>query len=263
MATATPTKKPAAKKAATGTAVAVKKTGAVVDVKAMQEALRQQAADMNSRVAPASGIGIQVGQDKKFKFPDGTKGEEFTAVILDFVNTNNFYEGAFDKDNIQPPACFAIGVETNNKLVPSDNSPNKQAPACAECPMNEFGSAGKGKACKNGAKLAVLPPDADENTPIWTINVSPTALKAWGSYVRSVSASMQMPPIAVVTTFSFDDAVDYPSLRFGDPVPNENLAVHYARREEATKILIAEPDVSSYEAAQAKTKKPQRGGARR
>lgn len=248
------TKAPAAKK--TSTAVAVKKPtgGAIVSI---QEALKKQAQELNEKVAPASGITIGVTQAKEFRLPDGQKVDELQVVIVDFTSANYFYEGEYDKDNIQPPACFAIGTNPLN-LVPSDNSPAKQNDTCKGCPMNEFGSAGKGKACKNTRVLAVLPPDATEDTPIWLLKVSPTAIKGFDSYVRSVASTFQMPPISVVTTVSFDPNSDYASLRFGDPQPNENLAAHFNRQDEARKLLAEEPDVSQYGAQQAKpAKRPQ------
>jgi hypothetical protein len=239
-----------------GTAVAVKKPsgGAVVSI---QDQLRAQADAMKDRTAPPSGNGIRVTQDKQFVLPDGQKTDELKVVIVDFVARNEFYEGAFDKDNISPPACFAIGIAPN-KLEPSDNSPQKQAETCAECPMNAFGSAGKGKACKNGRMLAVLPADADADTPIWTLKVSPTALKNFDGYVQSVARTFQAPPVSVVTTVTFDENVTYASLRFSDAEPNENLAVHFARQEEAKAILNTEPDVSQYEAPKP-VKAPARG----
>lgn len=249
----TATKKPAAKKAAgantaadTSTAVAVRKSsaGAVVSIK---DALRAQAEKLAERTAPASGIAIQVSQSKEFKLPDGTKARELDLVVVDFISANLFYEGTYDPNNITPPACFAIG-DNPRELVPSDNSPVRQNDTCKGCPMNEFGSAGNGKACKNTRVLAVLPPDADEDTPMWLLKVSPTALKAWDGFVMSVQRTFQMPPIAVVTKVSFDENLDYPSLRFSVAEPNEALEVHYARQEEARQLLVQEPDVSTYEA---------------
>ena len=75
------------------------------------------------------------------------------------------------------------------------------------------------------------------------------------------SVVFQMPPVSVVTTVSFDEGSDYPSLRFGDPQPNENLAVHFGRQEEARKLLETEPDVSQYGAQQA-AKAPKRPAAK-
>lgn len=245
-----------AKKTSTSTAVAKRPGGAVVSI---QDQLKKMVATQAERLPSASGITIGVGQDKMFKFPDGTRSDTFSGVVVDYVATNFYYEDAYDKDNIKPPACFAIGTLSNDKLVPSDNSPTQQAASCAACPMNVFGSAGKGKACKNGYTLAVLPPDATADTPIWLLKVSPTALKAWGAYVRSVSAVFETLPVGVVTAFSFDENSDYASIRFGDPAPNENLEACFGRMSEAKKLLETEPDVSAYETEpKAKAKAPAR-----
>ena len=253
--------KPAAKTASlrksTGTAsteVAVKKPSQA-NIVSIQEALRAQVAGLAGRITPATGNAIRLGQDKKLNLPDGTKTDgPLELVVVDFVSTHNFYAGRFDKDNIVPPDCFAIGTDPKN-MVPSPNSPNPQAKDCQSCAMNQFGSDGKGKACKNGRKLAVLPPDADENTDIWTMNVSPTALKNFDGFVASVARTFGMPPVAVVATVGLSEAVEYPQLQFTDPKSNENVAVHYARQAEARDLLMVEPDVSGYEKPTAKPTK--------
>jgi len=226
----------------TSTAVAVKKTN-VVSLAAMQEKLRADVAALAGRTAPPSGDMIRF-DGKMFVLPDGNKVPgPLDLVLVDFLSYYNFYEGAYDKDNIVPPTCFALGLEPTS-LVPSDNSPEKQASACSSCPMNQFGSAGKGKACTNNRLIAVLPPDADVDTPIWIMKVSPTALKAFDGYVTQVARQFNLPPIGVVTEVSFDENVAYPSLRFGNPRPNANLADHFPRKEEAMTRLMTEPDVS-------------------
>lgn len=273
-ATKTPTK-PAAKTAAkpaaksTSTAVAVKKsTGGLVSV---QDMMAAQLAALQGKTAPAGGNSIRVTQDKKFVMPDGSStSDPINAVILDFTSYNTFYEDKFDKNNIVPPTCFAIG-DIPLKLVPSDNSPVKQADTCAECPMNVFGSDGDGKACKNSRLLAVqlAVPDPDnggrltvfEDTPIWTIKVSPTAIKGYDGYVKTVARVFQAPPVGVLTQISFDENRTYASLTFGEPQPNEDLEVCVPRIVEAKEMLIAEPDVSGYgqqKAAPAKKSSPVR-----
>ena len=127
--------------------------------------------------------------------------------------------------------------------------------------MNQFGSSptGGGKACKNTRLLAVLPPDADDETEIWTLKVSPTALKNFDGFVASVNRAFQLPPVGVVVTVGFSDAKDYPSLEFTNPQPNDNVAVHLGRQEEAREMLMREPDVSAYGAEKpAKAKTPTR-----
>jgi hypothetical protein len=114
--------------------------------------------------------------------------------------------------------------------------------------MNQFGSDGDGKACKNSRLMAVLPPDADEETPLWLLQTSPTANKGFDGYVTSVARVFQTSPIGVVTTVSFDDSVTYAKLLFSDPKPNDNIASHFGRQDEAKEMLAKEPDVSKYEA---------------
>lgn len=237
--------KAAAKPAAKSTALAVKKAtgGQLVDIKAQMAA---ELADLADRTAPAGGDKIQL-KNKQFCLPDGAKVDELQVVIVDFIATNNFYEGVYDPKNIVPPTCFAIG-QIPTALVPSDNAPVKQSDACGTCPMNQFGSSGDGKACKNMRRLAVLPPDADADTPLLILDVSPTGLKSFDGYVRSAASKFHMLPIGLVTTVTFDPGVDYPSLRFGEPQPNENMEAHWGRRGEALERLSQEPDVSGYEA---------------
>lgn len=253
MATKAPPK-PAAKTA--GTAVAKRASGSVVSI---QEALKKQAAAMSDRIGSVSGININL-KGKKFTLPDGRKtSDPLELVIVDFVSVNSFYDTDYDEKNPTPPACFAIG-DVPLQLVPSKNSPVGQSSACKGCPMNEFGSKGEGKACANTRLLAVLPPDAAEDTPIWLLKVSPTGLKNFDGFVRSVSSTYQMPPVSVIATVSFNEDKAYPQLEFSNAVPNENLAMHYARQDEARKLLLAEPDVSSYVGPA--PKKQARGGRR-
>lgn len=235
------TKKPTAT-----TAVAVKKAAAGANIVSIQAALKAQAEQMVDRTAPAGGNAIRVTQDKQFLLPDGSKTPgPLQLVIVDFTAKHAFYEGSYDAKNIVPPACFAIGTNPL-KMVPSKNSPLSQAVDCQVCPNNVFGSDGDGKACKNSRVLAVLPPDATADTPMWTLATSSTAIKGFDGFVTSVARVFQTPPIGVVATVSFDPNVTYAKLVFSDPQPNVNLAEHFARQDEAKAMLTVEPDVSKF-----------------
>ena len=255
--------KGAAKPKATGTAVAVKKTGgAVVDI---QAAMRAELAGLSERTAPAGGDKIQL-KGKVFTLPDGSKHDSLDVVIVDFMAVNNYYEGSFDPKSIVPPTCFAIG-QIPTSLVPSKNAPVRQSDSCGGCPMNQYESAttGSGKACKNQRRLALLPPDADADTPLWIMDIPPTSLKSFDGYIRSTSSKFGVLPVGLITTITFDDTVDYPSPRFGNPTLNENIEQHWPRRSEAMERLSAEPDVSGYvePAKPGARKAPARPAARR
>jgi hypothetical protein len=241
------TKAPAKSKAL---AVTGKASSNIVSIK---DALARELASLAGKTAPPGGDMIRM-KGKEFILPDGTKTPgPLDLVIVDFVSSNKFYEGAYDPNNITPPACFAIG-DSPTTLVPSVNSPLKQSDSCATCPMNQFGSSGKGKACSNARLLAVLPPDADADTPIWLLSVSPTALKGFDGYVNSVARQFQLPPVGVITSVGLNPNEAYPQLTFSDPQPNTQVAEHFARKEEARTRLMTEPDVSAFEVPQPKAK---------
>lgn len=254
---ATKTTKSAPLKAAgpATTSVAVRKATNIVSI---QEALKNQVAGLANRVAPPTGNRIRATQDKKFILPDGTTtAGPLELVIVDFATVHNFYDTPFNKDDVSPPACFAVGSDPK-QMFPSANVPNKQADNCQICPMNQFGSNGNSKACGNGRLLAVLPPDADADTPMWLIQASATAIKGFDGYVSSVARAFQSMPISVVTTVSFDDSVTYAKMVFSDPKPNANIGEHFARQGEARELLYAERDVSGYTPVKPVGRKPTR-----
>jgi hypothetical protein len=234
----------------TSTAVAVKKpaSGGLVSI---QDQLKAMAAANAGRVAPPSGINIKVTQDKKFMLPNGQKVDgPLDLVIVDFTSRNEFYEGSYDPNNIASPLCFAINPEPK-AMVPSANAPEPQCDTCTGCPQNQFGSAGKGKACKNMRVLAVLPPDADADTPMWLLKVSPTAIKGFDGLISTLGR-MQAPPVQMVVEVDFNPSETFASLTFSNPRPNEAVAEHFARMDEARDLLAAEPEIRAAAPAAAK-----------
>lgn len=211
------------------------------------EILAKRAAELQNKISKPSGDSIKVTQSKMFKFPDGTQSPgPFEAIIVDFVSLNQYYEGSFQRDEVVPPTCFALG-ENVSELRPDPDAAHPQAESCSVCPHNQFGTGpgGRGKACKNQRLMAVLPAKFDDTTPMWLLKVSPTAIKSFDGYVSSIAANFNAPPIKVVTTIGFDPKVDYPSLRFGNPQPNPDVARAVSRMEEARKRLLTAPDYAA------------------
>ena len=222
---------------------------ALVDVKAE---MAKELATLSSRIQAPTGNKIKLTKKKTFKLPDGTEHPgPMSVVILDFVGANIFHDRPYKEGEYSAPACFAVGLELNDKLIPSAKSPDKQSESCAKCPNNEFGSKGDGKACKNLRKLAVIAGSGADalkgDSEMWLLEVSPTAGKAWDAYVSMVRTQFNVPPIGVITDVFFDPTSEYQSLRFGNPQPNPNLDLHFSRRGQAREMLTAEPDVSKYE----------------
>jgi hypothetical protein len=217
---------------------------------------QQEALDkLRARLLAPTGDKIKIS-NKQFKLPSGDTLDFLDVIVVDFVFYNTYYEGAYDKDNMVPPNCFSINVEQKT-MVPSANSPDKQDDACAGCWANEFGSSGKGKACQNRCLIAVLPRDAGEDTPFAILDISPTAVKGFSSYMTGVVRGGKMPyevatHVECNPTFKHDVAV------FSDPQLIEDdgfIGMVESRLGEAAERLQQEPDVSAFKAANDAPKK--------
>ena len=199
------------------------------------EQLAAEAQAMINKAGSLAGDVIRV-KNKKFVLPDGREAETFAAVIVDFINVNEFYEGRFDPKKPAPPVCAAKGTDPKN-MVPFEDSPKLQADGCNDCPNNQFGSEGKGKACKNGIWLAVVPADDLTAQPL-IVKLAPTATTPFRRYL-TLLASTGRPHFAVITNFSLDNSVDYAKIMCDAPVPLplEDVSAVMGRRADAMKRL--------------------------
>lgn len=242
----------------TSTAVAKAKVNLPVDINAQMAA---EVAAIQSRISAPSGDRITATQQKTFKLPNGQEVDTIEAIVVDFSAANMYYAAAYDRNNITPPDCFALGLEPA-VLTPSDSAPDKQAESCAGCWANQFGSSGKGKACTNTRLLALLPTDADAETPMMVLKVSPTGLRAFDGHVSSVVRSYSMPVRGVVTEISFSPDQEYATMRFRaiGPAPKDLVLLAQSRKDEAQARLLTEPDVSAAAVVAApKSRKPAAG----
>jgi len=140
---------------------------------------------------------------------------EMAVVVVDGILENCFYPGAFDPDNPSGPECYAFGRDEKT-MAPHKEVVGPVASACVGCPNNEFGSSekGRGKACKNRRRLALLsagvfsrdgtfePIPAEDLVAgdVAYFNVPPTSIRRYDGYVRSIAAApMKRPPFAVYT----------------------------------------------------------------
>ncbi len=151
------------------------------------------------------------------------------AVVLAHCLENAYYEDSYDEDNPMPPVCFAYGVakpgmtaeELENladTMVPHEKSTKPQADSCSVCEWNKFGSAekGKGKACGNKRRLAVIAGD-DESIKdgtsiaaqkVYFAKTSVTSSKNWDGYVKTAAKTLRRPPLGLVTIISAEKTND-------------------------------------------------------
>ena len=96
-----------------------------------------------------------IHQAQMFAFGE-EKSPSFQAIIIHQTPTNAYWEQDFSTSgggNV--PDCFAMDA-MNPQVIGEDKK--TQAPNCAACKQNVFGSSGRGKACKNMWRLHLILP---------------------------------------------------------------------------------------------------------
>lgn len=145
---------------------------------------RQVLTRPDDKTAPASSIAVIIANSSPGK--------------VKTYYAHGFTENAED----HKPTCFS-----NNGVKPDASVQNPQCESCALCKHNAFGTArneaggfGKGKACSDSVRLAVITGSDQE---VFLLRVPPASLRALGQYTKAL-AMRGIPYNAVVTKVSFD-----------------------------------------------------------
>lgn len=173
-----------------------------------QLAAEAQAAAANER-PPISSITLKSGIMKYMG--EKVPGNNLDVVIVADTEEHLLYTTAYDADNISPPTCFAQGM-SGEDLVPHETVPDKPAATCDECHFFAWGSdpkGGRGKACKEVRKLAIIPASALSNpstiadAEIAVLRIPVTSVKHLAKYIISCAAKGR-PLWSMVTNISVE-----------------------------------------------------------
>jgi hypothetical protein len=175
------------------------------------------------------------------------KDNKVQVIIIDHVYENTHYDGDYDPDNPSPPSCYAFGREESD-LKPHEKASEPVHEQCDGCPNNVFGSAekGKGKACKNTRRLALISADGLSPTSVADgelvfMKLPVTSTKGWAYYVKGLSATLRRPPFAVVTEISVvPDAKSQFKVTFNavGNVPDNVVGAVMKRREKVQEEIM-------------------------
>lgn len=221
----------------------------------------EQSAKMEANTGGGKFFGLKAGQ---LTF-DGEPviGNKMAVIILDSVLENVYYEGSYDSDTPQAPTCYAFGRD-ESELTPHQKVWDKgdqqcgASKLCQGCQWNEFGTAekGKGKACRNTRRLAMIPAGTFDKkgeltlieeedhfltTQIAFMKLPVTSVKGYGLYVKQCAAVLKRPLFAMLTEVS---VVPDPKSQFKvlfealGPAPAELIGTLIKRHEEAKDIII-------------------------
>ena len=92
-------------------------------------------------------------------------GGEAEVFVLAQQAERAYYAGEYDSSKPQVPACYSFDLE-----APHPEAIDPQHATCLGCPQNEWGTAarGKGKACRESSRVAVVPATAPiETSPMY------------------------------------------------------------------------------------------------
>lgn len=197
------------------------------------------------------------------------KDNKMQVIIVDHVYENAFYEGDYDADNPSPPSCYAFG-RTEEELKPHEKASDPVHDQCTGCPNNAFGSAekGKGKACKNIRRLALISADGLSKESIKDgervyLKVPVTSAKGWAFFVKGLASTMKRPPFAVIAEIA---AVPDPKSQFRltfqhvENVPDALMGAVMARREKEMSEIMFPYAAPAEDAKPAKGKGGKKGG---
>jgi hypothetical protein len=200
-------------------------------------------------------------------------GNQMAVVILDGIHENIYYGSRYDPDNRAPPKCFAFGREADgtfvaevdlqpHDIVDTEDDFERQSTDCADCPQNQWGSAetGRGKACGNRRRLAVIPAgsyikqgkgggfelelfddeDLFSKADLAFMKLPVMSVKNYSRFVHSVKEEFRRPPHGVFARMYLEpDAKSQFVVQFEviETVPSELLPVIMRRHEEAKKSI--------------------------
>jgi hypothetical protein len=138
---------------------------------------------------------------------DGTTfpNNEFEGIVVASCVERHYYSKPFSPGSVESPECFgfskAASIEspTMSPMVAHPKATKiVKADGCAGCPMDAWGSdiqGGKGKACKEVRRLALLPLDAIKGggesimaAPVGFLRVPILSVKNWAAYVQQLAA---------------------------------------------------------------------------
>ena len=183
---------------------AAKKNTGVASYVDRMAAMAQQATEQEKSVASGSFISFKSGRISYQG--NAIKGDELDVIVIDSVLENCLYDSDYDSDNPSPPICYAFGRD-DKAMAPHPEAAKPQHATCQGCPHNEFGTAekGKGKACKNVRRLALVPGDVSSAEAVMAAEMAfakipVTSVKGWATYVRGLATLEKRAPLGVITT---------------------------------------------------------------
>lgn len=144
-------------------------------------------------------------------------GNKMEVVVVDFLLENGMFREKYNAAKPASPMCYAFGREEAD-LKPHEDCEEPQHTQCGIpgqegcCPNNEWGSdpeGGRGKACKNSRRIALMSadvltqgPEAVKKANVVMCKIPVTSIKLFSKFVNECTAVLGVPPFGVITELS-------------------------------------------------------------
>lgn len=162
------------------------------EVVSIQEQIAQQIARQNEAAQGLRSGGSYIGFKNAQLKVDGISipANTLDVRVLATISERAWYAKDFDADVVQVPDCYAL-----DDTVPHDQAANPQANTCGECERNKWGSAtrGKGKACRESARVIVVPANVPlASAQMYTAKVPVTSLSTVTAFTSRCSQANKL-----------------------------------------------------------------------
>lgn len=187
---------------------------------------------------------------------DGPRGSIDVVILKANPHlSKNWYENGFVEGSNAPPDCSSA-----NGVYPDQGVPKKQSNVCLTCPKNAWGSAtggsGKGKACGDHRRMAVVPV-ADIKNELFG---GPLLLRCPAASLQDLAAFSQKlaqlgyPYYAVAVKIGFDPAESFPKFTFSAIRPltdaEADMVIEHQRGDAVGRVIADAVDPAAAAAAQ-------------
>ena len=165
--------------------------------------------------------------------------------VLAAVGERSWYEGPFDSDVAQVPSCYSLDSDE-----PHPEAANPQSDTCATCDKNKWGSApprpgsttpGKGKACREGARVIVVPANVPlKSAPMYTAKVPVTSLGTVTAFSSRCAQAAKLTGEFVTTLSVSEDKKSFfkVHLTMKEVTADMDMALLMARQDEAYQLAV-------------------------
>ena len=175
------------------------------EIQTLQERLAVQLARQQEAALTLRNTGAYISFKNAILKVDGQAVPNNVADVrvLSAISERSYYAEEFDSDVVQIPDCYAL-----DSSEPHLDAKNPKSDSCGDCPMNKWGTArrGKGKACREGARIIVVPANVPlKSAPMYTAKIPVTSLGAVTAFTSRCSQAGKLSGEFVTTLGVVED----------------------------------------------------------